>query len=105
MAYDCEITRIYNSVRSKIEWVIRDVKCFAILKNEYCGFNCTDLELKFHFICRLVNFKKTVNKNFIKQKFCVDKKQITRISAETLATFFLGFPTHQRLTLEPSTSF
>ena len=55
MAYD----RIYDSVRSKIERVIRDVKCFAMLKNEYRGFNYTDHELKFHIICRLVSFKKT----------------------------------------------
>ena len=35
LPHDCLITRTYDSVRSKIERVNRDLKCFYILKNSH----------------------------------------------------------------------
>ena len=41
---DCLITRTYDSVRSEIEQVNRDLKCFYFLKNEFRSFDYNDQE-------------------------------------------------------------
>ena len=63
LPYDCERTRRVNSVRSKVERKISEIKNFSIFRQSYRSTDYLVHENIFHLICRFINI---INKNKIK---------------------------------------